>query len=481
MELYRYSASQLSEMMGRGECSSLEVTQSVLGRIAEIDKTIGAYITVCADKAIEQAKMVDKLRSIGERLSPLAGIPIAVKDSICTKGLKTTCGSKMLENFVPPYNATVMDRLESAHAVILGKTNMGEFSSGMNSNSSHFGNIKNSLDLDRTVGGSSGGSAAAVAAGESIAALGTDTGGSVRLPAAFCGLVGFKPTFCTVSRHGVIAMASSLEQVGTITHTVKDSAMLYDILRGVDSLDACTTAHPHKGNLASSIIKGVKGKVIGIPAEYFGEDVEPEIAAAVMVAAKLLEKEGAVLKEVSLPSTRYALGAYYVISCAEASSNFAAFDGVRYGFRAHDCSDYNEMFEKTRSQGFGDETKTRIAFGTFVLGTGKYEIYFKRAKLAQQKIKAEFDEVFKACDCLITPTTSRVAGKILTAVDYVKKYNNNAALTPVNLAGLPGISVPCGKGRDNMPAGMQLIGAAFSEETLFSIANHFEELTREAR
>lgn len=476
MELFNYTATELSKMLSEKKISSSELTKSVLQRINSVEDKVGAYVTVTDEIAIAKAKEVDEKIAKGEKLSPLAGIPIGIKDNICTKDILTTCSSKMLYNFVPPYNATVMEKLLANDIVITGKLNMDEFAMGSSCENSYFKKTKNPHNLDYVPGGSSGGSAAAVSAGEAILSLGSDTGGSIRLPAAYCGIVGLKPTYGSVSRYGLIAFASSLDQIGPLGRSVSDVAMLYSAICGQDKMDA-TSAKRDYSDFAGGINRNVQGLTIGIPKEYFGDGVSAEVKEKVWAAVKLLENNGAIVKEVSLPSTDYALSAYYIISSAEASSNLARFDGVKYGYRTENFNNLTEMYENTRSEGFGDEVKRRILLGTFVLSSGYYDAYYKRAKLLQLQIQNEFNEAFKECDILLTPTGTDTAFKIGQNVDDpIKMYANDICTVTINIAGLPAISVPCGKGKNDMPIGMQLIGPKFSEQKLFNVASCYEEL-----
>lgn len=474
MELYELTASELSGMLRKKECSAVEITRSVLGRIDAVEDKVEAYVTVTADQALAQAAAVDEKLAKGEALGALAGIPVGVKDNICTKDVLTTCSSKMLYNFVPPYNATVMDKLLAADAVMVGKCNMDEFAMGSSCENSYFKKTKNPRDLTCVPGGSSGGSAAAVAAGEAVVSLGSDTGGSIRLPASYCGVVGLKPTYGSVSRFGLVAFASSLDQIGPFGRSVADTAALYQVLCGYDSHDA-TSAYREYSDFA--VTPNCKGMRIGIPKEYFGPGVKDEVREKVMAAAKLLEENGAVLKEVSLPSTDYALSAYYIISSAEASSNLARFDGVKYGYRTENYTSLLDMYEKTRSEGFGDEVKRRILLGTFVLSSGYYDAYYKRAKLLQKQIQAEFADVFAECDVLLTPTGTDTAFHLgENSNDPVAMYANDICTVTVNIAGLPAISLPCGTAANGLPLGMQLIGPKFAEERLLNISAKYEEL-----
>ena len=458
------SAAELSRMIRDKEYSAVEVTKSFLRRIDEVEDKIGAYITVTAESALSQAEDIDHRIAKGEPTGPLAGVPIAFKDNICTNGVRTTCASKMLETFIPPYSAAVAEKVLAADMVMLGKLNMDEFAMGSSCESSHFKTTSNPWNTDYVPGGSSGGSAAAVAAGEAPLTLGTDTGGSIRIPAAYCGVVGLKPTYGAVSRYGAVALASSLDQVGPMGKSVEDVASLFEIIRGRDSRDA-TSADRQYAKI--DIFGGVKGLVIGIPKEYFGEGVDPEIADMVMSAAREFERQGAVIKDISLPSTNYALSAYYIISSAEAASNLARFDGVRYGHRAAEYADLDELYEKSRSEGFGMEVKRRIMLGTHVLSSGFYEAYYKRAKLMQKKIAQEFHETLSKHDLLLTPSAPSTAFKIGSRTDDpVKMYAADICTSTVNMAGLPAISLPCGFAKNGLPVGMQLIADKFAEETL---------------
>lgn len=474
MELYQLTAEKLSELLEKKECSSVELTQSVLDRIKAKDREIGAYLTVCEEEALKKAAEVDEKREKGESLSALAGIPMGIKDNICTRGIRTTCASRILENFVPPYDAFVMEKLNAKDAVILGKLNMDEFAMGSSTENSYFQKTHNPWNTQCVPGGSSGGSAASVASGEAIVSLGSDTGGSIRQPAAYCGIVGLKPTYSSVSRYGLVAFASSLDQIGPMGRSVKDVAMLYSAICGRDPHDA-TSALREYPDFAAGIKKDVKGLRIGIPKEYFGEGVAEDVKAAVWNVAKTLEKEGAVLVDVSLPSTDYALSAYYIIASAEASSNLARFDGVKYGYRAKEYKNLTEMYENTRSEGFGAEVKRRIMLGTYVLSSGYYDAYYKKAKFTQIRIQEEFCKAFESCDLLLTPTTPETAFKLGERVDdQVKMYMNDILTVTVNIAGLPGLSVPCGLDKKGLPVGCQLIGPKFSEQTLFNTASVWE-------
>ena len=476
MELFKESASNLSLMLRKKEISSTEITKSVFEQINRVEKYVCSYITLNEEKALETARKVDDKLLKNEPLSPIAGIPIGIKDNIITQGILTTCASKMLYNFVPPYNATVIDKLNAQDAVITGKLNMDEFAMGSSTENSFFKKTKNPRNLEYVPGGSSGGSAAAVAADECIFALGSDTGGSIRQPASYCGVVGLKPTYSSVSRYGLIAFASSLDQIGPLAKNVKDAAMLYSAICGKDSKDM-TTANREYPDFLSLIDSNIKGKKIGIPKEYFGLGVNEEIKNAVMNAALELQKNGAELIEISLPSTQYALSAYYIISSAEASSNLARFDGVKYGYRAENFTNLNDMYEKTRSEGFGNEVKRRIMLGTFVLSSGYYDAYYKRAKILQNNITEEFNSAFEKCDVILTPTAPNTAFKIGEKINSpIEMYASDICTVPINIAGLPAISVPCGNDSKGLPIGMQLIGPKFSEKTLFDVAYAYETI-----
>ena len=477
MELYEKTASELSEMLKSKQISSVELTESVFDRIGAVEDKVEAYVTLCRDKALEQAKELDNRRT-KETLHPLAGIPIGIKDNISTKGILTTCSSKMLYNYVPPFNAHVIDRINDADMIITGKLNMDEFAMGSSTETSYFKKTKNPHDLTRVPGGSSGGSAASVAAGECIVSLGSDTGGSIRCPASYCGVVGLKPTYSSVSRYGLIAFASSLDQIGPFGRCVKDVAMLHSLICGHDSMDA-TSAYREYPLFEKKLTSDVKGLKIGIPAEYFGDGVDEEVKKAVMNSVKELEKQGAEIVEISLPSTKYALSAYYVISSAEASSNLARFDGVKYGYRTENYDSLIDMYEKTRSEGFGDEVKRRIMLGTFVLSSGFYDAYYKKAKLVANNIKAEFAEAFAKCDVIATPATPSPAFKLGENMgDPLKMYAADICTVTVNIAGLPAVSTPCGK-VNGMPVGIQFIGSKFDEQTLLNTAYALEKINGE--
>lgn len=476
MRLYEKTASELSEMLKNKECSAVELCNDVLARINETENKIGSYVTVAEESAKENAKKIDKAMAAGDKLHPLAGIPIGIKDNISTKGIRTTCSSKMLENYVPPFDATVMNKINNAGMTVLGKMNMDEFAMGSSTETSYMHLTRNPYNTECVPGGSSGGSAAAVAAGEAILTLGSDTGGSIRQPAALCGVVGMKPTYGSVSRYGLVAFASSLDQIGPLGKSVKDVAMLQSLICGHDRYDA-TSKNIEYPDYAAALKENAKGLKIGIPKEYFGEGIDSQVKESVMKAVKEFELQGAVIKEISLPSTEYAINTYYIIASAEASSNLARFDGVKYGYRTSEYDGLVDMYEKTRSEGFGDEVKRRIMLGTFVLSSGYFDAYYKKAKRVQNRISQEFTDAFKECDIIATPTVPASAFKIGENIgDPIKMYYNDVCTVTVNIAGLPAISLPCGKDSAGMPMGLQLIGDKFSEQTLLNTAYTYEKI-----
>lgn len=476
MNLYELSVEKASKMLKDKEISSVELTNALLDRIDEKDKSIEGYITVAKESALNSAMLADEKIKNGE-ISPLTGICASVKDNICTDKILTTCASKMLYNFVPPYDATVVKNLKAQNSVIIGKTNMDEFAMGSSTETSYFKTTKNPHDLAKVPGGSSGGSAAVVAADEAIFALGSDTGGSIRQPSAFCGVVGLKPTYGLVSRFGLVAFASSLDQIGPITKTVADSAVVLNAIAGYDKMDS-TSADEKADDYTKSLGESVKGLKIGIPKEYIGEGIQKEVKDAIMNAAKVYESMGAEIFEFSLPMTKYALPAYYIMSSAEASSNLARFDGVKYGYRAENYTDLTDMYLKTRSEGFGSEVKRRIMLGTYALSAGYYDAYYKKAQQARTLIRNSFAEAFDKFDVILTPTAPTTAfeiGKNIT--DPITMYLNDICTVSVNIAGLPAISIPCGYDETNMPIGLQLIAKPFAENTLFKTAYAFEQNT----
>ncbi|MEG2833211.1 MAG: Asp-tRNA(Asn)/Glu-tRNA(Gln) amidotransferase subunit GatA [Ruthenibacterium sp.] len=471
MNLYQKSATELSALLRKKEISAVEIATDTLARIAAIEPQIDAFLSVNHDGMLEKANDVDAKIAKNETIGVLAGIPVAIKDNICTKNINTTCASKMLENFVPPYNATVIEKLQAADALMPGKLNMDEFAMGSSCENSAFKTTKNPWDTARVPGGSSGGSAASVAASEVPLSLGSDTGGSIRCPASLCGIVGLKPTYGAVSRFGLVAFASSLDQIGPFARTVDDAALLFSVLCGKDAAHDATS----KEYSLSALGRDIKGLRIGLPKEYYGSGVTDEVKQSVRKAVSTMEAMGATVTEVSLPSTDYALSAYYILSSAEASSNLARYDGVKYGYSGKRDGTLNDLYLSTRSEAFGAEVKRRIMLGTYVLSSGYYDAYYKRAKMLQRIIGAEFDAAFEKCDVLITPTAPYTAFKLGEKTsDPLAMYAADLCTTTLNIAGLPGISIPCGMGEGNLPIGMQFIGPKFSESKLLTIAKCYE-------
>ncbi|MDR7435227.1 MAG: Asp-tRNA(Asn)/Glu-tRNA(Gln) amidotransferase subunit GatA [Armatimonadota bacterium] len=474
------SAVELRERLVRGDISAQEVTEAFLQRIHALDPRLHAFLYVDTEGAIAQARQVDEqvltgARRSGRELPPLAGIPVAVKDNICTKGIPTTCASRILEGWRPPYDATVVERLRRAGAIILGKTNLDEFAMGSSTENSGFGPTRNPWDLTRVPGGSSGGSAAAVAAGMAPLALGSDTGGSIRQPAALCGIVGLKPTYGRVSRYGLVAFASSLDQIGPMARTVTDCAILLNVIAGNDPRDS-TSANLPCPDFTRALQVEVRGLRIGIPRECFVEGLQPEVREAVLQAARLFSDLGAVCEEISLPHLDYALPTYYLIAPAEASSNLARYDGVQYGYRAK-AGDLYTMYARTRREGFGAEVKRRIMLGTYALSAGYYEAFYLKALQVRTLIKQDFDVAFQDHDLILMPTSPTVAFPLGEKVtDPLQMYLNDIFTIPVSLAGLPGISVPCGFA-NGLPIGLQLVGRPFDEETVLRAAFTFEQHT----
>ena len=475
MKLFEQPAHVLHDMLVNKEITSLELTEAVLARIDEVEGDVQAYLTVTRDEAIAQAKAVDEKIAKGEKIAFLEGIPGAIKDNICTKGVKTTCASRILQKFVPPYDATVVQKLAAQKHVVLGKTNLDEFAMGGSTENSAFHPTHNPWNTDCVPGGSSGGSAAAVAAGTAVWALGSDTGGSIRQPASFCGVVGMKPTYGRVSRYGLVAYASSLDQIGPITKDVTDCANILNIIAGRDEMDS-TSIDKEVPDYTKSLVQDVKGLKIGLPKEYFVKGMDPEVESAVKAAVKQLESLGAEVVEISLPNTDYAISTYYLIARAEAATNLARYDGVSYGERAEDAADLVEMMTKTRSQYLGEEVKRRIMIGNYALSAGYYDAYYLKALKVRRLVKEDYDKAFKEVDVIICPAAPSVAYKIGEKIDNpLEMYLQDACTVPLNLAGLPGISVPCGYNKDKMPIGMQIIGKALDEETLIRVAYTYEQ------
>ncbi|AKO90990.1 Asp-tRNA(Asn)/Glu-tRNA(Gln) amidotransferase subunit GatA [Priestia filamentosa] len=476
MSLFDHKMSELHGLLHKKEVRVEELVNESYKRIGEVDEKVGAFLTLDKEKAHAYAKELDEAIGTKDEFGLLFGMPIGVKDNIVTKGLRTTCGSKMLDNFNPIYDATVVERLRAAESVTIGKINMDEFAMGSSNENSALKVTRNPWDLDRVPGGSSGGSAAAVAAGEVPFALGSDTGGSIRQPAAFCGVVGLKPTYGRVSRYGLVAFASSLDQIGPITRNVEDNAFLLQAISGVDKMDA-TSANVEVPDFLSSLTGDVKGLKIAVPKEYLAEGVNEEVRQSVLDALKVLEAQGATWEEVSLPHSKYALATYYLLSSSEASANLARFDGVRYGHRTDNAENLIEMYKQTRSEGFGDEVKRRIMLGTFALSSGYYDAYYKKAQQVRTLIKKDFEDVFEKYDVIVGPTTPTPAFKIGENVnDPLTMYANDILTIPVNLAGVPGISVPCGFS-NGLPLGLQIIGKHFDESTVYRVAHAFEQAT----
>ncbi|HDH04912.1 MAG TPA: Asp-tRNA(Asn)/Glu-tRNA(Gln) amidotransferase subunit GatA [Nitrospirae bacterium] len=475
MELYSLSIDEARSAIVKGEISPQELVIALFERIDALEERVGAYVSLARENALRQARQAeDDLKGNAEKA--LVGIPLAIKDNICTEGIKTTCSSKILENFIPPYESAVTQRLKEEGYILIGKTNLDEFAMGSSTENSAFGLTKNPWDFERVPGGSSGGSAAAVASDECIAALGSDTGGSIRQPAAFCGVVGLKPTYGRVSRYGLVAFASSLDQIGPITKNVRDSAILMNIISGHDLYDS-TSADMPVPDFTSNLGQEIKGLKIGIPKEYFIEGLDKEVEDSVKEAIKKLESLGAIPVEISLPHTEYAVAAYYILATSEASSNLARYDGVKYGLRA-DGEDLIDMYMRTRDEGFGAEVKRRIILGTYALSSGYYNAYYKKAQQVRTLIKEDFEKALENVDVIVTPTTPTPAFRIGEKTDDpLQMYLTDIFTLSVNLAGVPGISIPCGFTARNLPVGLQIIGKHFDEESILKIAYAYEQAT----
>ena len=477
MELYEYTVHELAEKLEKGEVTSSEITRSYFQRIKEKDEKVKAYVTILEDDAIAKAKKIDEDRKSGKAVSKFAGIPIGIKDNMCITGTKTTCSSKMLENFVAPYNATVIEKLNEQDLVYLGKLNMDEFAMGSSTESSAFFNTHNPWDLDRVPGGSSGGSAAAVAANMTPWALGSDTGGSIRQPASLCGIVGLKPTYGLVSRYGLIAYASSLDQIGPLTKDVTDSAILLNLIAGHDEKDS-TSMDIEKKDYTKSLVNDVKGMKIGLPKEYFGEGINEEVKQSILEVVKKYEEMGVIVEECSLDVGKYATAAYYIMACAEASSNLGRFDGIRYGYRTENFDNLKDIYKNSRSEGFGPEVKRRIILGTYVLSSGYYDAYYKKAQKLRTIIKDGYNELFEKYDLLLTPTSPTTAFKIgEKSANPIEMYLADICTVPVNIGGLPGMSIPCGLDSKGLPISFQLIAKSFNEEAIFRAAYTYEQNT----
>lgn len=466
MEIYSLTMHEIRDKLRSKEVSVEEVLDSFYKRINDVEDKVKAYVTVIEKEALKKSDKVE---------GPLVGIPLAIKDNMSTEGIRTTCSSKILHNYIPPYDATVVKRLNEAGAITIGKANMDEFAMGSSTENSGFYPTRNPWNLECVPGGSSGGSAAAVAAGEAAGALGSDTGGSIRQPAAYCGVVGFKPTYGNVSRFGLVAFASSLDQIGPITKDVEDTAILLNIICGHDPMDS-TSVDIKSTDYTSFLNKDVKGMRIGLPREYFSMEFAQDVRESVLSAVKLLEGAGAEIEEVNLPSAEYALAAYYIIAPSEASSNLARYDGVRYGYRSNNTRDLREMFATTRKEGFGSEVKRRIMLGTYTLSSGYYDAYYLKAQKARTMIKEDFERLFEEYDLLISPTTPTTAFNLGAMTDPLEMYQMDIFTVPVNIAGIPAISLPCGFDNNKLPIGLQIMGPHFGEGKILQAAYTLEGL-----
>jgi aspartyl-tRNA(Asn)/glutamyl-tRNA(Gln) amidotransferase subunit A len=472
-ELHKLTVSEARDLLRKREVSSHEITRACLDRIGEVEPRLNAFITVCEREALEQADAADRRLASGDDVPAMCGIPVALKDIYCTRGVRTTCASKILDNFVPPFDATVVAKLRAEGAVFLGKTNMDEFAMGSSTENSAFGPTRNPYDLERVAGGSSGGSAAAVAADECLAALGTDTGGSIREPASFCGVVGIKPTYSRVSRYGVIAYASSLDQVGPFAKTVRDAALLLRTLAGVDPRDSTCSARPVP-DYEKALLGEVHGLRIGVPKEFFVAGMASDVERAVRDALRQYESIGARLVDISLPHTPYAVACYYLVATAEASANLARYDGIRYGFRA-EADNTDDLYNRSRALGFGAEVKRRIMLGTFALSAGYYDAYYLKAQKVRTLIRRDFERAFASSDVIVAPVAPTTAFRLGEKTeDPLTMYLSDIFTISVNLAGLPAMSVPCGYDGGGLPIGMQIIGPPFSEETVLRVGDAYE-------
>ncbi len=475
MDILDYTAVELAEKIKQKEISVMDAVKAVFTQIDKTEQELNCYVTIDRDGALKKAEEVQTKIDKGELTGALAGVPVAIKDNMCTKGMLTTCSSKILNNFVPTYTAEAVINLEKAGAVIIGKTNMDEFAMGSTTETSAYGVTKNPWNTEHVPGGSSGGSAAAVAAGECYYALGSDTGGSIRQPAGYCGVVGMKPTYSTVSRYGLIAYGSSLDQIGPLCKDVTDCAAILEIISSHDKKDS-TSVKREDTNFTASLTDDVKGMKIGIPRDYFGAGLDNEVKAAVLKAAEVLREKGAIVEEFDLSLVEYAIPAYYTIAAAEASSNLERFDGIKYGYRTEEFTDLHNMYKKTRSEGFGAEVKRRIMLGSFVLSSGYYDAYYLKALRVKALIKKAFDEAFAKYDVILGPVAPTTAPKLGASLsDPIKMYLGDIYTISVNLAGLPGISLPCGIDSKGLPIGLQLIGDCFKESNLIRTAYTYEQ------
>ena len=475
MDITSLTAVELGKKIKAKEISVVEAVKASIAQIEKVEKDVNSFVTLDKEGALKRAEEVQKLIDDGTLTGPLAGVPVAIKDNMCTKGMLTTCSSKILGNFQPMFTAEAVKNLEAAGAVILGKTNMDEFAMGSTTETSYFGPTKNPWNLEHVPGGSSGGSCAAVAAEEAPYALGSDTGGSIRQPSSFCGVVGIKPTYGTVSRYGLIAYGSSLDQIGPVAKDVTDCATILETIASYDPKDS-TSIKRESYDFTSALVDDVKGMRIGIPKDYFGEGLDPDVKASVLNAVEVLKAKGAIVEEFDLSLVEYAIPAYYVIACAEASSNLARFDGVKYGYRAKDYEGLHNMYKKTRSEGFGAEVKHRIMLGSFVLSSGYYDAYYLKALRTKALIKKAFDKAFEKYDVILGPAAPNTALKIGDSLsDPLKMYLGDIYTISVNLAGLPGMSVPCGRDAKGLPIGLQLIGDCFKEKNIIRAAYAYEQ------
>ena len=475
MNITDLTVHELQEKLKNKELTITEITQAYVDRINEKEKDVEAFVTSLTDEALEQAKNVQAKVESGEIKGELAGIPIGIKDNLCTKGIRTTCSSRMLEDFIAPYNATIVEKVNNENMINLGKLNMDEFAMGSSTETSYFKKTKNPWNLNKVPGGSSGGSAAAVAANLVPWALGSDTGGSIRQPASLCGVVGLKPTYGLVSRFGLVAFASSLDQIGPITKDVTDSAILLNLIAGHDERDT-TSVNKEKEDYTEALKNDVKGMKIAVPKEFFGEGINEDVKTSLEKAIEKYKEMGAIVEEVSLDVAEYALATYYIIACAEASSNLGRFDGIRYGYRTKNYSNLKELFKNSRSEGFGAEVKRRIILGTYVLSSGYYDAYYKKAQQVRTLVSNKFEEVFEKYDVILTPTSPITAFNIGEKSDNpLEMYLADICTVSINIAGVPAISIPCGVNSEGMPIGMQLIGKRFDEETILNAAYTFEQ------
>ncbi len=477
MDLYSLTLIEVAHKIKSKEVTIKEVLDSIYGRIDELEPKVDAYITLTREAAYKKAEELQQKLDNGEDIGVLGGVPIAIKDNICTNGVKTTCASKMLENHVPIYDATVIKKLEKAGAIVLGKTNMDEFAMGSSTETSKQKLTKNPWDLTRVPGGSSGGSAAAVSADMAFASLGSDTGGSIRQPASYCSVVGLKPTYGLVSRFGLVAFASSLDQIGPFAKTVEDAAIMLNVISGHDELDT-TSANLEEVDYTTALVNDVKDKVIGIPTDFITEGINLEVRVAYDKAIETMKEAGAKVQEIKLEYAKYSLATYYIIATAEASSNLGRYDGIRYGYRAQDFSDLDDLYKKTRTEGFGDEVKRRIMLGTYVLSSGYYDAYYKRAQQVRTLIVNNFKKAFETCDVIMIPTAPNTSFKFgAHNASPLEMYLEDIYTVPVNIAGLPGISIPGGFDSNGMPIGIQFIGNYFDEKDLLQVAYTFEQNT----